>query len=144
MLHMKPMPPPSRDASPRAGNPHYRRLFAVLAAACAPALLSGCEMSRTAERRLDKRVQGMVRPIEVWGAREAKRPDNLAAGANWIAMDLERSAGRLERNLQWFGEWQRRDFERWQARQPVYLKKTGSILWGRPENIENTAIKLFF
>lgn len=75
---------------------------------------------------------------------EKERPAMLERNAAFIPADIKLHAARLKTASQWFVDWQKRDIERFRERGPVYLDKTGKILWGNPERIENNAITLFF
>ncbi len=90
------------------------------------------------------RVDQLGRTIEVAARSEAERPDRLERSLAHAAWYFEHQAERFEANVegaQWYIE---RDFRRAERRLPHAADRAGEILYGKPENIEPTAILLFF
>jgi len=129
---------------------HHARRFALrggaLGAVVAAGLivLSGCDPSPYAQRRLRMREERLNYTVQTWARSEEIRPGRLEHDIAFIPQDLELHAARLKRAGQWFVDWQKRDAERFRQRGPIYLDKTGKVMWGKPERIEDNAITLFF
>lgn len=125
----------------RAGFP---RLCLTQTGLALIAFLSGCHPNPYAERRLQMRLDNMRTPVESLARSEASRPARLEADSDDIGMSLRRSAARLDANAQAAMQLLERDVDRFEAQQPVYLHEALRLLWGRPEEIEENAITLFY
>jgi hypothetical protein len=107
------------------------------------AATGSCERSPAADRRLHMRTDRMQYTVNTWAKSEQGRPARLQRSLDFVPYVVQRDATRLKTAGEWFVDWQRRDIKRFQDRGPVYLDKTGHVLWGKPEEIEQRVIMFF-
>lgn len=139
----RPAPVLSRG-KPKAGNGIRAWSGAILLALAVTGLAPGCRPSPYADRRLQMRLDNMRETLDAAGRSEASRPAKLEAAGQYIDMSLRRSARRLVDNAREAERMVQRDVQRFGDLQPVYLRETLRLLWGRPERIEENFITLFF
>jgi len=113
--------------------------------ACAAASLllthtAGCQTSRLAEKRLEKRRLSTRVVFEMCSRSEARRSGQLRRDLDFIPVNMTRHGEKLEHMIGYVGYLAERDMERWQARQPEYVRRAGAILRGKPERIERSAV----
>ena len=140
--------PITRDPAPgrRERGADWRRRWVLVAAPLVLAIavaVGGCEPSPAADRQLHLRTVRLQHTVNVWAKSEQGRPARLQRSVDYIPFALQRNATRLKAAGDWFVDWQRRDIKRFQDRGPVYLDKTGHVLWGKPEEIEQRVIMFF-
>lgn len=114
---------------------------------CMPAMLAavvGCQPERLAQSRMERRGANLRWAAGKLADREQKSVVWLDRDWRYIQDRLELDAARTDRDLAELDSMIRRDIDRWNARQPVYLREAERILRGKPENIEPTAIWLFY
>ncbi len=124
-----------------------RRLAGLLGLLAAAGLLggnAGCPSSELAERRLRMRDENLRETVNTWADVEQTRPARLRMAGEYIAWNERHHAEALDRNAREAQRLLKDDVQRWQEHQPLYWKETGRILWGKPEQIENYAIIMFF
>jgi hypothetical protein len=107
------------------------------------AATSGCERSPAADRRLRMRTDRMQYTVNTWAKSEQGRPAHLQRSLDFVPYVVQRDATRLKAAGEWFIDWQGREIKRFQDRGPVYLDKTGRVLWGKPEGVEPSVIMFF-
>ena len=125
-----------------------RSVIPIVAGAVVAALMmsaTGCQHQDLAERRARMRRDNIARTVNMIERSEASRPARM--GRTLTAID--RRARLDARNTVLNGErvenQVKRSFRRWQDRQPYYRKGIDRfLLRGKPENIEPTAIILFW
>lgn len=75
---------------------------------------------------------------------EARRGDRLPGDVAFIRSDLRRDARELRENSALISADFQRDALRWRTSQPRYRREAAAIFWAHPEQIEETAIRLFY
>ena len=123
------------------------RIATVTATAMAalPALTAGCQHRQMAERRAQMRRESLGYVVDSIVRSEASRPARMndtfgAIDRKW-RLDVENT----RRNGELVVEFFERDFRRWEQQQPEYRGAIERLfLHGKPENIEPTAIILFW
>jgi hypothetical protein len=132
------------DLAPITRGPGGGRRAALVVLAAGLMGLMGCEPSKYSAQRLKMREERLTDTAKLWARAEETRPARLERAGKFIQDDLALHDARLKRAAQWFVDWQKRDVQRFEERGPVYLDKTGKILWGKPERVEDNAITLFY
>jgi hypothetical protein len=107
-------------------------------------VLVGCDPSPYARQRLRMREERLSSTWNTFVKSEKDRPAILARNAAFIPANIKLHEARLKAAAQWFVDWQKSDIERFRQRARLNLDKTGKIMWGHPERIEDNAITLFF
>jgi hypothetical protein len=123
-----------------------RALHQLVIASSVAALLAGAAgcQSPLAQQRLNKRTQNIERVGEAYTRSEARRPGNLQDAGEYIAANEAHHAERLDSNLREAGKLIDRDIKHFEKSAPEINKKVGELMWGKPEEIEDNAIILFF
>ncbi len=123
------------------------RITIVTATALAAllALTTGCQHQQMAERRAQMRRENIGYVVDSIVRSEASRParmnDTFGAIERKRRLDVENT----RRNGALVQDYFDRGFRRWEERQPAYRDGIERlILHGKPENIEPTAIILFW
>jgi hypothetical protein len=107
------------------------------------AATGSCERSPAADRRLHMRTDRMQYTVNTWAKSEQGRPAHLKRSLDFVPYVVRRDTTRLKAAGEWFVDWQGREIKRFQDRGPVYLDKTGRVLWGKPEGVEPSVIMFF-
>jgi hypothetical protein len=113
-------------------------------AVCSIALLSGCQHSDYAQRRISERERNLAWTVDQYVESERSRPAKFRNSIALMGRIAEEDAHQLDYNLRWFGSMIESDARRFEARQPIYRATILDILDGKPESIEKTAIDLFY
>jgi hypothetical protein len=135
--------PPQAPITRAGRRLDWRRAVLLLMPLTLVAATGSCERSPAADRRLKMRTDRMQYTVNTWAKTEQGRPTHLKRSLDLVPVVVQRDATRLKTASEWFLDWQRRDINRFLDRRPVYLDKTGRVLWGKPDGIEPSAI-LFF
>ncbi|MCK4340994.1 MAG: hypothetical protein KAY37_04645 [Phycisphaerae bacterium] len=106
--------------------------------------LAGCQHADLADRATQERLASLRRPIQVWGRTEQARPQHLNRTLTHAAWYFKHQREGLARNLPAAGQYFERDVRRSRERLPRGGQKTRELLYGKPEQIEYTAIMLFY
>jgi hypothetical protein len=130
----------NRSAGRRRG---WRCAVLLLLPLSLTVVAGGCAPSPAADRRLHMRTDRMQYTVNTWAKSEQGRPAHLQRSLDFVPYVVQRDTRRLKAAGEWFIDWQGRDIKRFQDRGPVYLDKTGRVLWGKPEGIEPSAIMFF-
>jgi hypothetical protein len=107
-------------------------------------LLAGCEASPELKRRVKLREDNLCATAGAVWRSEERRPGELRSDFAYMGYALKRSAGYLKNNAASGVQILERDVRRFRNNGPVYLKKTGQLLWGHPGEIEGNAIDMFY
>jgi hypothetical protein len=118
------------------------RHLAILVAAML--LTSGCRLSPKTHERVQLRHESLARTVMILAEQEQIRAEKLANAERFLAEALARRAQLHEHNANAVQRWIQYDLHRWQANQPVYWQVTEYLLRGKPENIPDNAILLFY
>lgn len=89
-------------------------------------------------------MEGIERTARAWANSEASRSEKLERDFALIGKELEERQQKFDRNFRGAGEILAQDAKRFEARQDDYRREIWRILWGKPKNIEKTAIDLFY
>ena len=106
--------------------------------------LTGCQQSNYGQRRLAERERGMAYTLNTYIQSERERPQKLERTVTLMGHIIEEDAAQLDYNTRWFGKMIESDVRRFEARQPAYRDVILDLLDGKPENLEHTAIDLFY
>lgn len=118
------------------------RLLVGALTLAALAATTGCE-NPVARKRQQARADSVAWTTRAWAKREQTAPARLGRDFDYIGSGIRRDAELLDRDLHGLQRYIEFDLHRWQERQDDYLRHTGGILRGKPEQIERTAIVLF-
>ncbi len=91
-----------------------------------------------------RRQEKARRPIELYQAREARSPRQLADTIELARRSEQRHAERTIENRRRLRKWADRDLDRWRDNQPVYREYLNDLLRGAPEQIPETARRMFY
>lgn len=131
----------NRMASHRAV---FRRVVSWLCLSAVLAAAPGCQPQRLAQERLSYRARQSEWAAGTLAAREQRSAVLVDRDLRFLQERLELDAVRTERDMAELDRLIRRDIDRWNARQPAYRRELQRILRGKPEQIESTAIWLFY
>lgn len=113
----------------------------VLAALC---YSTGCRQADLADERYQRRVASLHRTTDAYLDRESKSPQRLARAGDTIDEKLKQKSRATRQNFRELHAYIERDLRRWERNQPRYRKDIARFFRGKPENIERTAIILFW
>ncbi len=119
--------------------------LAVIAALLVGSILviGGCH-DPAAARATARRWEQAHRPIELYKAREARSPVQLACIVDRARRAEKRHVQNSARDRQRLREWARRDVERWNADQPARRERIADHLDGDPAKIPGTLVAMFY
>ncbi len=118
--------------------------FALVALAAAGAATCGCEPSQLAQRRLTMRKENLRETAGLLAHNEQKRPALVKRDLDFVKSAEQHHARALHDNSAWFGQLWQRDVEKFKQNQPEYRDALKRIFRGKPEQLEETAIILFY
>lgn len=104
----------------------------------------GCRHQDLARQRLETRDQHIRNTARVMVETERSQPEQLEKTLVIIDGNLHRDAELTRENVPEYGGYLRGDWNRWRSRPPVYGRWIHDATKGRPENLEPTAIWLFY
>jgi hypothetical protein len=90
------------------------------------------------QQQLALRRDNMERTLNLFAEAEARRPGNLARTADVARRQNEEDVQKLHRDLDALGRGIDYEFQRFHDRQPLYQRRIGEELRGKPETIEQT------
>jgi hypothetical protein len=143
MSHQEKQNPQIESASP-VRRPCRHKPFIIIALCTSSLALTGCQHKQFADERADRRAGVMQHTLETIAESEAVRPARLERAGRWIEKEIADDVVNTEQNAGEFVEFFRRDFDRFKNRQTDYQRTIGEILYGKPENLEPNAIRLFW
>ena len=107
--------------------------------------VAGCQQQQMAERRAQMRFHNIAFVVGAMERSEASRPGRINNTFGVIERKWRLDVENTRRNGELVIEFFDRDFRRWEQQQPEYRDAFERlILRGKPENIEPTAIILFW
>ncbi len=108
-------------------------------------VLGGCaNPNPAADRAIALRTARLQDTVDIAKKEETRREPQMAYTLNLAREDIERDRDAdLPSNVKLLSDRLDDDIERFEERQPRYRKDTLDVLRGKPETIEETAIKLF-
>ena len=123
----------------------HRKRTSTIVTAAALAAVTGCQHQQMAERRAQMRRDNVDYVVDSIVRSEASRPGRVDNTVGLIERRWRLDVENTRRNGELVHEYFERDFQRWEDRQPAYRSAIERlILRGKPENIEPTAIILFW
>lgn len=103
----------------------------------------GCT-NPTAEKIVAQREHSMQRVVYVAGEREGRCGHNLQRTLALFQKEFEQDCAEIGREIHKLGEYLNYDLKRWQQRQRTYRELFWRMFSGNPENIEPTAVYMFY
>ncbi len=119
-------------------------VFAALGVLTALCYSTGCRRADRADERYQRRVASLHRTTDAYLDRESKSPQRLARAGDTIDEKLKQKSRATRQNFRELHAYIERDLRRWERNQPRYRKDIARFFRGKPENIERTAIILFW
>lgn len=116
----------------------------ALAACLIPLLAVGCQHKALAQREHEERLTQLDWTVETCRRSEQARPERLARTCRDVEWYFANQAVEFERNAAGAQSYFERDCTRAGPRLRRAGERTRELLYGKPENIEETAIILFF
>lgn len=120
------------------------RRAAVPAAGAALLILAGGCSSILARERTQRRADDIEFVLGRIAWRESQNPDYLRNAAWYINKGLQDDALALAEDGRLLGERWDGEVQRWQDNQPLYADKAAQIFGGKPGQIENSALRMFY
>jgi hypothetical protein len=106
--------------------------------------VGGCTTNHIVDEQAARREDNLNWTLRTLADREARSARNLEFAAGWIDERIRHDQEALERDLKWLGDELEDEFRRFEHNQPLYRDRIAEILRGKPEEIERTAIKMFY